>query len=205
MHRENWEYHPSMLLAFYGEANVWLKILEHHSMYVCVYPLHTWCHNTWPHFVFCVVQEIRNWKNRRTGDKTAPPAYAQKVSVTISWKNAGRIHFVDVIIHSPLWYVNMSGCYRFTNHLINHILTRGSQLHVTVFVTKIKIESSPFGGPIKGSRWPLNCNNHECVAAIWPLTLGNQTNQEPWKGMIKWSSTVSKNLIAVTNVSTSDI
>ena len=47
---------------------------------------------------------------------------------------------------------------------------------VEVFVTEIKKESSyqsPFGGPIKGPRWPPNCQKSTC-SCNWPLILGNQ-------------------------------
>ena len=64
---------------------------------------------------------------------------------------------------------------------------------VEAFATAIKIESSdqsPFGGPIKGSRWPPNCykstiKNALLQSDLWPLKIKRSRASE---GTIKRSS-----------------
>ena len=65
--------------------------------------------------------------------------------------------------------------------------------YIEAFATGIKIESSdqsPFGRPIKGSRWPQNCKKQVQghTATIWPLTLGNQVIKSVRKE--RWSNQV---------------
>ena len=59
-----------------------------------------------------------------------------------------------------------------------HLTARGSHMfRVEAFATGIKIESwdqSPFGGPIKGSRWPPNCQikkKAQLQFDLWPLKI----------------------------------